>query len=226
MNSSRDNELLKWQEAVQEGASESAPDSHDPSIERIWDASRGNLPPAETRELLDRVVKSPAHARAWSAARAISQYEKDEYSENVRPEFKFRAWRGWLSAAAVIVAISGVAVWMSMKAPFESNLRGERATIESLIPDDAALPRTGAALRWQGPPGVVEYNIRVFREDLEPLVVEEGLDGAVFVLPESVVTNIGRGETVLWQVEAVFGDGKRALSETFKVRIGEKSETP
>jgi len=217
-----DEELARLREAFLNGSGDGVLPPDAPSAERIWDAAAGRLPPDELRRLLDEVAAHPASAAMWSTARRILEDRDDAEPGALHPPSVSRrsGWKLWsLAAAVALVAVGLTAGWRLLRAPGEPTYRGGERSIESLLPDDAALPRDQAVLRWQEAPGARRYNLRLLGADYAVLFVKDGLTTPTFRIPPEALADIRDGDSVLWQVEAVFPDGAGVLSETFRTRI-------
>jgi len=222
MMAETDEELARLREAFLSGSGDGVLPPDAPSAERIWDAAAGRLPPDELRSLLDEVAAHPASARMWSTARRILEGQEHAEPGAFRPPTVSErpGWKLWsLAAALALVAVGLTAGWRLLRAPAEPNYRGGERSIESLLPDDADLPREQAVLRWQEAPGARRYNVRLLGADYAVLLVKDGLTTPTFRIPPEALAGIRDGDSVLWQVEAVYPDGAGVLSETFRTRI-------
>lgn len=190
-------------------------------IDRIWRAMDGTLETNERRELIDRLATEPALAEAWRVAHelhAVSGVDADTRAAARRPVAGWR--RGWLAAAAVVLAgVSAVFVFQRARPADQTFRAGDGYAVESLIDADAALPRNEFRLRWTPGPPDTRYQVRVTTEDLQVLTIAADLPVAEFVAPSDTLAPVASGNRVLWQVDARLPGGERISSSTFTTRV-------
>ncbi|MEM7480802.1 MAG: hypothetical protein AAF481_06485 [Acidobacteriota bacterium] len=217
----QDGERERLSRALREGAGRTERSS-DIASETVWAAVRGELPPAELRELLDRSIEDPDLALEWQLARELqAELAEDERqrSEMATPPSR---WRG-LSAVAAALLVAVMASWFIFQPEQKPVYRDPAgAAIESLLPADAELSSESLVLRWSGPPEG-RYRISVLRQtDLREVFraadLEVGPDGEGAVeLPPTVVDGLAADGVLLWRVEAELPDGEPLQSQTFRV---------
>lgn len=194
-----------------------------PEPERLWRAVRGELPPAETRELVDHTAACPACAEDWRLAREIQSRSGSPIEEpRQAPRRRRIAWG--VAAAAVLI---GVAVLVPLWRPrpdgdsppvVRAPDPGDR--IRSLIPDQAALPRSRCTLRWSSELGPeVEYDILVATGGLDVLFSARDLEEPMVQVPVEALVRVPAGGTLLWQVVARLPGGRSVTSSTFVSRL-------
>ena len=221
---SQDDQELVTLRAAFAAPAAAAPDPEScPAPERIWEAVRGELPPAELREALEHVASCEACAEDWRlAAELVRQPAAAEQAPGRVLQGRFGQWRP-LAAAAALAAGLLVAVGIYQTGSFgpqqPTYREAESEGIRSLLPEDQALPRQGAVLRWSPVPGAESYEVRVSTEDLRPVRTAQGLKTASYSIPESALASLPPGTKLLWQVDAVFPDGSRRSSATFSAAV-------
>lgn len=196
-----------------------------PAPDRLWSAVRGELPPSETRRLVNHTASCPACAEAWRLAREVVRESPGEASEVERPSpaASGRRWRyaslAAAAAAAAVLAVVGVLWVQSPGGPPDSVYRqAEEGAIRSLVPDEEALPRDRVLLRWSGPEEA-RYDLRVSTEALDVLVTAEGLEEPEYLVRAAELEELPPSARLLWQVEATLPDGGRLASKTFVSRL-------
>jgi anti-sigma factor RsiW len=202
-----------------------------PEGERLWDAIGGELPAAETREMVEHTASCPSCAEAWRLARELERGAREELAgesqagvsraETSRWAVPRGGWRWLAAAAAVLLALVGVRLWWTPPvdgppAEFRSPTVG---TIRSLLVDGAPLPRAEFRLRWEAPPHAARYEVLVTTEALEVISTARGVGTPEYQVPETQLEDLPSGARVLWQVEALLEDGGSALSPTFVNRL-------
>ena len=209
--------------------------------EQIWLAVSGDLDPDQRRALVDRTASDPAAAEVWRVASALWQARQEE-GEDVRQEGELdaapragqtravpvvprptRPWASswtspWLAAAAALVLVSAVVTLQYRRAGDEFRLAPD-AAIESLVADDASLPRDDFRLRWTAGPEGARYRLRVTTEDLGVLATAAELTTPEFRVDPAALADLPPGTTVLWQVEMSLPTGQAISSRTFDARV-------
>ena len=200
-----------------------------PAAETIWSAVRGELPPAQLREVVEHTARCSACAEDWRLAAELNrQQAADAEDADATPrrlatvvQGRFSGWRRWrpLAAAAALAAGLLIAVGVYHNGSFspqEPSYREARhSSIHSLLPAGAALPRGAAVLRWSPLPGATGYDVEVSTEDLKSVATAKGQTAAQYRIPASALASLPRGTKLLWRVDAVRSDGSHETSPTF-----------
>jgi hypothetical protein len=219
-----DQELARLRAAFTAPAA-AAPDPEScPAPEKIWQAVHGELPPAELRGMLEHTASCAACAEDWRLAAEVVR-QSVAAAERVPGKVlqgRFGRWRP-LTAAAALAAGLLIAVGLyrtGVLDPGQPTYReaGSEA-IRSLLAEGQALPRQGAVLRWSPVPGAESYDVRISTEDLRLVLIAQSLKAASYPIPESALAGLPAGSKLLWQVDAVFPDGSRRSSATFRVEV-------
>jgi hypothetical protein len=192
-------------------------------LERVWKAVTGELPADERRELVDRTSREPALAEAWRVAHELDKLQRAAVVSMDTLSFTRRRFRipSWLAAAAVLLigAAIGIAIRFSPFGRGDTFRGADHYVIESLVPQEAALPRDVFWLRWKaGPPGT-RYHVRVTTEDLRALTSVSDIGVPELVVDPSLLTSVAPGARVLWQVDATLPGGGSVSSQTFTARV-------
>ena len=128
------------------------------------------------------------------------------------PRQPVTGWRrGWLAAAAVLLAaVSAVFVFQRIRPADETFRSGETAIrwSRSSVPT-STLPRDQFRLRWTPGPPDTRYQVSVTTEDLQVLTVAADLPAAEVVVPVETLAPVASGNRVLWQVDCEVA-GRRA----------------
>lgn len=180
--------------------------------ERVWGAVDGSLSVGERRELAEHAIGCAACAEAWRLAAALTS----EASTRRRP-----AWH--LIAAATLVAAAGLAGWGLLGTSQSPAPVVERdsavVTIESLLEEEAALPREAFELVWSGAPAGSHYDVEVGTTDLRVVARATALETPRFTVPAEDLAELPAGARIAWRVVATLPDGRRVESLTFINRI-------
>jgi putative zinc finger protein len=224
MSHDDDQELASLRAAFTAPAA-AAPDPEScPAPEKIWEAVRGELPPAELRQVVEHTASCAACAEDWRLAAELGR--QSAAATVTAPgkvlQGRFGRWRPLAAAAALaagLLLVVGV-YRTGILGPGQPTYReaGSEA-IRSLVPEDQALPRQGAVLRWSPVPGAESYDVRISTEDLRLVLTAQSLKAASYPVPESALAGLPPGSKLLWQVDAVLPDGTRRTSETFTVEV-------
>jgi hypothetical protein len=203
--------------AFQALADSSAGECSHEDLDRIWLAVAGELPVAERQELVERLATEPACAEAWRVAHELRRNLPVAAVEQRRP-----AWRppSWLTAAAIVLLATAVLLVSRRGPSTDTEFRDAgRTAIESLVPSDAALPRSAFRLRWSAGPQDSRYQVRVTTEDLRPVATAGDLTRPELLIEAAQLAAVPEGSRVLWQVEVTQPNGERVLSPTFVTRV-------
>lgn len=216
MQASRD-ELALWQQALSSDP-KTAPGTC-PTDDEIWRASVGEASPEQVRELVDHALTCSPCAVAWRLARQL--IDDDEATTTAQPS----SWRSWRSALAAMAAILVLAVgflWQQNSGP--SNLRnGSKAQISTSLAKGDELPREAFVLSWNGPQAGLRYDLRVTRENLEPVTEVQGIKSETseveYLIDAELLTDVPPGGAILWRIETTLPNGGHLASDTFVVRV-------
>ena len=204
--------------------------------EQIWLAVSGDLDPDQRRALVDRTAADPAAAEAWRVAHALWQARQQGEQEGalapaapagharvvpMAPR-RWRPWMSpWLAAAAALVLVSTVVTlqyWPFDPAGDEFRVAPD-ATIESLVAENASLPRDDFRLRWTPGPEGARYRLRVTTEDLSVIGTASELTTPEFGVDPASLADLAPGARILWQVEMSLPGGQAVSSATFSARV-------
>lgn len=234
MNARRADEDLR---AAWRTTAEDAPAAGDcPSPEEVWDAAHGRLDHDGLRRVLDHTARCGPCAEDWRLAVDVgaAEEEGDLRSEDAgrrevpipiarpaSPRTPSRRWWTGLAAAAVLAFGLGLGLavqeWRQPDAPVYR--QGGEAAVVPAVPDGAALPRDAFELRWEGPPGAVEYDLQVTTPDLRVVDVRRNLEEPRHQVPAGALAGLPDGTRLYWQVEATLESGDVTVSPTFAVEI-------
>jgi len=174
----------------------------------IWAGVHGELPPARLREIVEHLAACAPCAEAWRVALIMERPEGAEGApaeELVQASAAARGSRfrpGWrlygalgAAAAAVFAVVLGTHDLRRAAPPAVPGIvaergspAGARTATRWLTPNEAVLPRTGARLRWSGPPGAT-YDVTIALVDergaTQPVAIAEarGLEVTEYLLP-------------------------------------------
>lgn len=221
MSHDDDQELASLRAAFTAPAAAPDPESC-PAPEKIWEAVRGELPPAELRQVVEHTASCAACAEDWRLAAELGRQSAAAAVTAPGKVLQGRfGWRPLMTAAALAAGLLlAVGIYRTAFNPAPPTYReaGSEA-IRSLVPEHQALPRQGAVLRWSPVPGAESYDVRISTEDLRLVLTAQSLKTASYAVPESALATLPPGSKLLWQVDAVFPDGSRRSSETFSVEV-------
>jgi hypothetical protein len=93
------------------------------------------------------------------------------------------------------------------------------ASIHSLVPAGAALPRKAAVLRWSSLADATGYDVQVSTEDLKSVATAKGLTAPQYRISEGALASLPHGTRLLWRVDAVRADGSHQTSPTFSTPL-------
>jgi hypothetical protein len=176
-----------------------------PPSDRIWLAVRGELPPAELREIVDHVATCAACAEDWRIAMAFEEESSVVVAPPVvHPRSVVARFRPWLAAAAVILVS---VVGFQLQGPKPIYRSGEGQTVESLVKDDH-ISRRHFFLSWKGVPEAASYNLIVSTASME-ILFQKDVTTTTYTVPESALAELKPGSKVLWTVTPVSRDGGR-----------------
>ncbi len=190
-----------------------------PSPEEVWRAAAGELDPARTRELAERLVDDPQLAREWRIALDLVREERGAAAGDTVP-FRTRWRRPLLAAAAsALIALGTAAMWHLARPRAPVYRAADRPGIEAVAGDREALPRDVFVLRWSPIEGATAYRVTVSDARLELVHEQDGIRATSLHVPPEDLESVAAGERVLWQVTAVTDDGTTVTSPTFVVTV-------
>ena len=208
-------------------AADAPPDPRScPSAETIWSAVRGELPPAQLREVVDHTARCSACAEDWRLAAELNRQQaaEEEDADGVPRRLgnvvhgRFGRWRP-LAAAAALAAGLLISIGVYHRGSFHPQEPAYReashAGIRSLVPAGAALPRKAAVLRWSPLEGATGYDVQVSTDDLKSVAAAKGLSAAQYRISEGALASLPHGTKLLWRVDALRADGSHQASPTF-----------
>jgi hypothetical protein len=131
-------------------------------------------------------------------------------------------WRG--VAAAAVLAVAAVSLWLVSRAPApglpsigsETVVRGTRIDIVQPVGDLAELP---VNLEWKTAPDASEYRVRLLAVD-DTVLWETAVSSGFVALPTNLLERLHPAVVYTWQVEARDSEGKTlARSERVRFRV-------
>ena len=87
------------------------------------------------------------------------------------------------------------------------------------ISSELTVFRGTPTLTWSAGPQGTLYTVEVARADLTVIARADEIATAHFQVPDSALSGLPPGATVLWRVEAVLPDATRVSSPVFRARI-------
>jgi hypothetical protein len=190
-----------------------------PGPETIWDAVHARLSADEASGVVDHIAVCPSCAADWRIAMRSDQRDVAGSVVAMKPRRTSLRWTALATAATVIMAALLVTVFRYRDADVPVYRTGDEARIESLVPEDQALSRDGAVLRWSPVGEDALYSVEVGTLGLVPLASAHDLSAAEFTVPPEALHSVAAGESIVWQVEATLPDGRHVASEAFISRI-------
>jgi hypothetical protein len=198
-------------------SADSPGDCSDADVERVWRAVSGELPADERREVVDRMASQPAVAEAWRVAHELRQAQLE--GSPLHAVKTTRSWvPAWIGLAALLVLTVGVGLVRFSQAPADTFRDGGSYVVESLVESDRTLPRDAFVLRWKPGPEGSRYQVRVTTEDLRVLTTAADLTSPELTVSRELLSEVGPGGRVLWQVVMALPGGESVSSPTFVVR--------
>jgi hypothetical protein len=189
-------------------------------LDRIWRALGGELPAAERRRLVERLSTEPALAEAWRGVHHLQHRVPAATATSPRPRMS-SWWRASRVAAAAALVLAAVTVMVLRRdgAGGDTLRSGGTHAIESLLSDEADLPRDAFRLHWSPGPQDSRYHVRVTTEDLQLIAAVADLAEPELVIDRATLASVPSGARVLWHVETLLPGGERVSSLTFVVRV-------
>lgn len=216
----KDDEISRLRAAFAAPTSETPDPGDCPEPDRIWEAVRGELPPEEVREIVDHTAVCASCAEDWRIAKEFEKESQAE-KEDIAYSFPARRLQPWITAAAaaLVMTVSGIYVHNQTQKPAAPvPYRGGGSEIEALGNPDQALPRESFILAWKPVPGAESYELLV-SYDLDTVVSPKDLTTTKYQVPADALANLPAGTPLHWMVTAVFPDGRRESSPTFRATL-------
>lgn len=188
-----------------------------PAPDRLWEASRGELPAGESRMLVLHTAECPSCAEAWRLALELRTEGAEAASIVARAR-----WRGRglpLAAALAAMALAGALLRQDGAQAPPRDRSPERGGIRALTPEERPLQRAACVVRWSSAGEGARYDLRVATPALVIVHSARNLEATEHQVPPSALAALPPGSRLLWQVEAVRADGTRVASPTFMVRL-------
>ncbi len=186
-----------------------------PDAELIWEAVSGALPSEERRLVVDRVAVDPAWAEAWRLASEIHGAVASQ-----RASAGFWQSHRYLAAAASLAILVGAGILArEVLAPAPGYRDPGRVGIESLVPENEAIPREDLVLRWRPVEAGARYDVTVTTESLQVVSRARDLEAPEYRVPVESLSGIPSGGKVYWQVTARRSGGVDDRSRTFVATI-------
>lgn len=195
--------------------------------EEIWAASRNELGPERTRELIDLASRDVEVADAWRIAREIAVADAASTpsadSSRFEPRGSYMRTRNVVVAALAAAAVLTLAVWIGRPSlpPIGNPTERGGSAPDSQLPLEAVLARDAFVLDWTDAPKGSRYFLEVADMELNVLHSVRQLKSSDYRVPPESLADLESGATVLWRVEAFLDDGQHLRSETFRVQIAE-----
>ena len=176
----------------------------------------------EEGELVEHTAACSACAEDWRLAMALQRPEAGV--SNVIPAAERfsagRRLRNWGLAAAAVLGLAVVGEQFAQQANDGAIYRGGQDTIQSLVEEGQALPRTQFLLRWSAleTPGAT-YDVEVSTEDLRVIASGDDLREPQLLVPASTLAGLPPGARLLWKVDAELPEGGHMSSTTFVTTV-------
>ncbi len=195
-----------------------------PEPDRIWQAVAGELPRAESAELILHTAACGACAEIWRVGhRMAPALEAPPAQARWRANRTLHRLAIVAAAATVLFGVVSVIQFRNpVRSPEEQSREraaGETAPIYSLTPEDTPLPRAACLLRWSSAGEGTIYEIRVSTETLQVISSAKHLTAPEYLVPKSELAGLPPRARILWQVESLLADGSRATSPTMISRV-------
>jgi hypothetical protein len=192
-----------------------------PPPEKLWEAARGELPPAQIREIVEHMAACPSCAEDWRLAVALQRPETASNVIHAAERFTFgQRLRNWGLAAAAVLALAVVGVQWARQVDPQAGYRGKEDTIQSLVEDGQGLPRQQFLLRWSPPETQgATYHVEVSTEDLKVIASDDNLHQPRFLVPAYALAGLPPGAHLLWKVDAELPEGGHVTSNTFVTTV-------
>jgi hypothetical protein len=199
-----------------------------PAPEQLYEAAAGALEREQQLRIVDHVSQCAECTQAWRlamefGARPPGNVEPSRPSLLSRLPLRTIQTRRFALAASIICAV-GLTAYLVIPAitPVTQQPPQYRDAAHPMAPISlvtGSLARDRFLLRWSPGPQGSTYLLRLTTTDLTPLLVQQDLTRAEFIVPSAALANVESGEQLLWQVEVQLPDGQRIASETYIVTL-------
>lgn len=199
-----------------------------PEPGEIWDASKGNSNPRDSRRIVSHLAQCPSCAVEWRMAmqeRPSVSTEPGDLApavESTAGSHRPRRWIGVAAAAVIVVGLGGAVLFQVVfdePAPPPAFRSSETLEIRSLVSESETLRRDSCLLSWSSAGEGATYDLEITRETLEAIVIERSLQTHEYLVPRKVLAQVPPGGRIVWRVEARLTDGQRITSGAFIHRL-------
>lgn len=183
-----------------------------PPASQIWLAVSGALARQEIRPLIDHAAQCPLCAEAWRLAREL---ELERARLIGGSHLSWRPAAAWATAAAMLLAAGLYVIDPFDSTPPPTMRGGEQSALQFSISEEEPLRRDRCQLRWtlKGAGPGARYDVDIMTLDLEPLDSARDLTVPEYTIPPHRLTGLPGGTTLVWQVRAVYEDGRRVTRQ-------------
>ncbi len=198
--------VRRLRDALDELSDAPAADGLCPDAERLWGATRGELPHQQVEETIDHVASCQACARAWRLAVDLGR---------LAPPVTIAAPRtSWTLARLVpafiganILLIAGTLIFQIVRGPSETPVASsakapefiEPSELVSLVGPDGPVTEIPDQFRWEPVASADTYQVRVYAADGTLVWTSEELTEPRVAWPDSI--SLGEA-TYYWGVSA------------------------
>jgi hypothetical protein len=136
----------------------------------------------------------------------------------VAPRGSATRW-SWLAAAAALVAVALVPMWIARSRESPDVMRGGQAAVALVQPVDVAVSVDELTFEWKGTAGVDRVRLNVVDLDRagEPLIERE-VSGSQYQPSPEERRRFRPGQSLHWYVELLGGPGGTSPAARFRVR--------
>jgi hypothetical protein len=195
-----------------------------PSSEDLLDVLTGRATSRERQALADHLMRCSDCAEEYRIAADLKPWAaaaSDELAPAVEPRRWLDAfsWRhAAVATAALVLTVSGIALWQTMF-PTPSPDRGPASATLSVEPlDRAVLPSPPDFLVWSPVPGADSYQAIVYDFESTPLWESPSIADPRVRLPEAIRGALLPGRPYYWRVIVSSGIDRRA-SDLFQFTV-------
>jgi hypothetical protein len=208
-------------DALRAGRDNARPRGDCPPADDIWRAQRGETPLEERLKIIDHVAGCASCAEAWQLAMALPAEGAAAGLQPVVSSRWYRPTAVWSrAAAAILIVVAGtwlVRQWRDSATP---GVRDQPASeIQSLLAENASLPRQDFVLRWSSGPAGARYDVVVTSTSLDVIVEARGLERADYRVAPERLAPLPAGSRLYWRVVASLPDGTTRSSATHVVVV-------